>query len=127
VLAEAVAMLESEEPTESNEKAPVTLFKGLRSFSSVVTSLLIVVRSLSWLCIVVSSVCHCVSGARAAVTAALTAAVTSMPSELEPVAASSRELKSMPSEEEDVEVLDPSSEDNCDEDNPTELIASLAQ
>jgi len=44
-----------------------------------------------------------------------------MPSELEPVAASNSELKSMALE--DVEDDDPSKDDRLDEDKPTELIA----
>jgi hypothetical protein len=45
-----------------------------------------------------------------------------MPSELDPVAASNSELKSIPSEDDD-EVLDPNNEARSAEDKPTELIA----
>ena len=80
-----------------------------------------VVRSVCWLVIVACSVSHCVSGALAALIAAFTAVVTSMASELAPVAASNSELRSIPLDEDDE--LDPSNEAKLADDRPTELIA----
>jgi hypothetical protein len=114
----------SEEFTERAENAPERLFSVPRSFSSVDTALVMVFRSLSWPVIVVCCACHWTSGARAAVTAAFTAEVTSIPSELEPVAASSSELKSIPLEDDDDEVV-PNKEDRADDERPTELIVNL--
>jgi hypothetical protein len=58
----------------------------------------------------------------AALIAEFTAVVTLMASELEPVAASSSELMSIPSDEDDE--LVPSNEAKSDDDRPTELIAN---
>jgi hypothetical protein len=46
-----------------------------------------------------------------------------MPSVLEPVAASNNELRSIPSEDDDVEDVAPNSADKSDDDRFTELIA----
>jgi hypothetical protein len=121
VVVEAVAILESVEVAERVENTPEVLLSVLKSFSRVVTWPSTVVRSLPWLFSVACCAFHCVSGARAAVTAAFTAAVTSIPSELEPVATSNSELKSIPLEDVDDE-LEPSNEAKLDEDSPTELI-----
>jgi hypothetical protein len=98
----------------------IRLFSIPKSFSTAVTWLLTVFRSFSWPCRVVCCARHCVSGASAAVTAAFTAAVTSIPSELEPVATSSSELILIALDE--GEELDPSNDARLDDDRPTELI-----
>ena len=119
--AEAVTTFVFEESAEIDANDPVRLFSELKSFSTEETWLLTVFRSLSSPWIVVACACHCVSGVSAAVTAAFTASVTSMPSELEPVATSSSELKLMPLDED--ALLDPSNDARADDDSPTELIA----
>ena len=117
----AVTTLESEESAVIDANAPLRLFSEVKSFSSVVVCPLMVVRSFSWPWSFDSCDCHCVSGASAAWTAAFTASVTSIPSELEPVATSNSELRSMPSVDEDV--VPESKDAKLDDERPTELIA----
>ena len=96
--AEAVTILEFEEVTALADKGPIKLFSDCMSLSSEVTSVWIVVKALLWLCSVDCCDSHAVSGASAALTAALTAEVTSMPELDDPVAASRIELRSIDDE-----------------------------
>ena len=93
-------MLESEEDTVTADKGPVMLLRDCMSLSRLVASVCSWVKAVVWLCSVVSWFSQDCSGASAAVTAALTAEVTSMPEEDAPVAACRIWLRSMPDEEE---------------------------
>ena len=127
-IAVAVTRLESEESTSTDDNAPCKTIQRIRSFSTVVVSPLMFVSAASWLVIAVCCASHCVSGASAAVIAAFTAEVTSIASELEPVAASNSELRSTPFEVEgDVDEADPSNEAKSEVDRPTELIPHLSK
>ena len=99
--AEAETTFEFEELTVIADSGPAMLFKFCTSLSRVDAAVWICVNALIWLCRVLSSVSHACSGASAAVTAEFTAAVTSIPDEEAPVAASRMELMSMDDEEED--------------------------
>ena len=73
---------------------PCKSFKSERSPDTELSAVSIELSAVIWDWMVVCSVCHWRSGARAAYTAASTALVTSMPTEVAPVAAASRELMS---------------------------------
>ena len=101
--AEAETTSELEELTVIADSGPVKLLRFCTSLSRVDASVWICVSALIWLCRVLSSVCQACSGASAAVIAEFTAAVTSIPDEEAPVAASRIELMSMGDEEEDID------------------------
>lgn len=112
--AEAETTLEFEELTVIADSGPVKLLRFCTSLSRVDASVWICVRALIWLCKVLSSVCQACSGASAAVTAAFTADVTSIPGEDAPNAASRMELMSM--DDEEVGDMDESRELSDDDD-----------
>ena len=99
----AVATEEFEDVTVVLDRAPDRLLSASASLLSVVASVWIWVNAESWLDTVVSCDSHTSSGASAAVTAAFTAAVTSMPGVDAPVAASRISLRSMESAAEEDE------------------------
>ena len=111
----AVTTFEFEEVTVVLDNEPVRLLRSCTSLSRVVAAVWIAVKAVSWLDSVLSCDCHVSSGASAAVTAAFTASVTSMPGVDEPVAASKMALKSMESAAFD-------EESNDDNDDDTELM-----
>jgi hypothetical protein len=99
--AEAVTMLEFDEVTVRADRGPVKLLSAWTSLSRLVVSVCSCVSALVWLLSVASWFCQSVSGCWAAVTAAFTAEVTSMPEEEAPVAACRIELRSIPEVEDD--------------------------
>lgn len=94
-VAVAVTTLEFEELTVVLDNEPVRLLSACASLSRFVAAVWIAVNAELWLDSVLSCDCHVSSGASAAVTAAFTASVTSMPGVDEPVAASKMLLRSM--------------------------------
>jgi hypothetical protein len=113
--AEPVTMPEFEEDTVTLVSGPVRLLSACTSLSRLVALAWNVVKSLVSVASVLSCDCHVSSGPSAAVIAALTAWVTSMPGVDAPVAASRIWLRSMASAEFELE----SSEFNAE----TELIS----
>jgi len=95
----AVTTLEFDEDTADVESGPVKLLSACMSSSRAVASVWIFVRAVVWLSNVSSSDSHAVSGASAAVTAELTADVTSIPAVEAPIAASRISLISIADEE----------------------------
>jgi hypothetical protein len=93
--AEPVTMLGSDEFTVAAENGPDRLFIASMSLSRVVASAWICFKAVVWLCSVVCCDSHASSGACAAVTDAVTAAFTSMPVLVAPVAAARMLLKSV--------------------------------
>jgi len=97
--AEAVSTFEFEDVAVTLDNGPVMLFNACISLSRLVESLWICFNALVWLANVVSCDCQVFSGASAAVTAAFTAEVTSIPGVDAPVAACRIALRSMASAE----------------------------
>jgi hypothetical protein len=94
----AVTTLEFDEVTVVAESGPVRLLSAWTSLSRFVASVWIWVNAVVWLWRAVICDCQASSGASAAVTAELTAALTSMPALEAPVAASRMSLISIADE-----------------------------
>jgi hypothetical protein len=97
-LAEAVTRFAFDEFTVREARGPVRSFRVCISASSIEAPDCSVVSALFWLWSVASCDCQAFSGACAAVTAAFTADVTSIPGEDDPKAACRIELMSMEDE-----------------------------